>query len=179
MVVVEEALSCLRLSCCLTNPPPTFFLSPCACSGWRVEFRPCEVQLTDFENAAFSVFIVLLTRTILSFGLNLYMPLSKVHVCACLCVYLCVCVCVCVCLCVCVYLPSPPLCKLSFAPPDLAAAHDRVFALRPKKVDENMATAQRRDAARQHKFWFPKVFQGLWLRVIACDCVCVCVCGCV
>ena len=102
MVVVEEALSCLRLSCCLTNPPPTFFLSPCACSGWRVEFRPCEVQLTDFENAAFSVFIVLLTRTILSFGLNLYMPLSKVHVCACLCVYLSVCVCVCVCLCVCV-----------------------------------------------------------------------------
>merc|ERR1719326_1926576 len=72
--------------------------------GWRVEFRPCEVQLTDFENAAFSVFIVLLTRTILSFGLNLYMPLSK--------------------------------------------------------VDENMATAQRCDAARQHKFWFPKVFQG-------------------
>ncbi|KIW98629.1 uncharacterized protein Z519_00290 [Cladophialophora bantiana CBS 173.52] len=26
-------------------------------AGWRVEFRPLEVQLTDFENAAFAVFI--------------------------------------------------------------------------------------------------------------------------
>eukprot|EP00049_Salpingoeca_infusionum_P025962 m.22897 g.22897 ORF g.22897 m.22897 type:complete len:629 (+) comp8430_c0_seq3:84-1970(+) len=46
--------------------------------GWRVEFRPCEVQITDFENAAFTVFVVLLTRVILSFHLNLYMPLSQV-----------------------------------------------------------------------------------------------------
>lgn len=37
-----------------------------------------EVQLTDFENAAFSVFIVLLTRAILSFGLDFYIPISKV-----------------------------------------------------------------------------------------------------
>ena len=29
--------------------------------GWRVEFRPMEVQLTDFENAAFAVFIEALT----------------------------------------------------------------------------------------------------------------------
>ncbi len=36
------------------------------------------MQLTDFENAAFSVFIVLLTRTILSFDLNLYIPISRV-----------------------------------------------------------------------------------------------------
>lgn len=46
--------------------------------GWRVEFRVMEVQITDFENAAFTVFIVLLTRVILSFGLNFYMPLSRV-----------------------------------------------------------------------------------------------------
>jgi len=46
--------------------------------GWRTEFRSMEMQLTDFENAAFSVFIVLLTRTILSFDLNLYIPLSRV-----------------------------------------------------------------------------------------------------
>eukprot|EP01147_Barroeca_monosierra_P003202 gene3202-5930_t len=72
--------------------------------GWRVEFRPCEVQITDFENAAFTVFIVLLTRTILSFGLNLYMPLSK--------------------------------------------------------VDENMKSAQLRDAVKTEKFWFPKCVQG-------------------
>ncbi|KAK6526245.1 hypothetical protein TWF694_004853 [Orbilia ellipsospora] len=47
--------------------------------GWRVEFRSMEVQLTDFENAAFSIFIVLLTRTILSYGLNFYIPISKVN----------------------------------------------------------------------------------------------------
>lgn len=56
------------------KPPP-----PDSDIGWRVEFRPCEVQLTDFENAAFTVFIALLTRTIVSFDLNLYMPMSKVE----------------------------------------------------------------------------------------------------
>jgi glutamate--cysteine ligase catalytic subunit len=37
-----------------------------------------EVQLTDFENAAFVVFVVLLTRVVLAFDLALYLPLSKV-----------------------------------------------------------------------------------------------------
>ncbi|KAI8993904.1 glutamate-cysteine ligase catalytic subunit [Trametes punicea] len=46
--------------------------------GWRVEFRPMEVQITDFENAAFSVFVVLLSRAILHFNLNFYIPISKV-----------------------------------------------------------------------------------------------------
>ena len=46
--------------------------------GWRVEFRPMEIQVTDFENAAFSVFMVLITRAILSFDLNFYIPISKV-----------------------------------------------------------------------------------------------------
>ena len=59
-----------------------------------------EVQLTDFENAAFSVFFVLLSRAILSFDLNFYMPISK--------------------------------------------------------VDENMETSQKRDAARTQKFYFRK-----------------------
>ncbi|KAI8994509.1 glutamate-cysteine ligase-domain-containing protein [Pilobolus umbonatus] len=57
------------------KPPP-----PNSNIGWRVEFRSMEVQLSDFENAAYSVFIVLLTRVILSFGLNFYIPLSKVDV---------------------------------------------------------------------------------------------------
>lgn len=56
------------------KPPP-----PNTDIGWRVEFRSMEVQPTDFENAAYSVFIVLLTRAILSFGLNFYMPVSKVR----------------------------------------------------------------------------------------------------
>ncbi|KAG8818350.1 hypothetical protein FRC17_010867, partial [Serendipita sp. 399] len=34
------------------KPPP-----PGSSMGWRVEFRSMEVQLTDFENAAFSIFI--------------------------------------------------------------------------------------------------------------------------
>ncbi|KAH8919539.1 GCS-domain-containing protein [Atractiella rhizophila] len=55
------------------KPPP-----PNSNIGWRVEFRSMEVQITDFENAAFSIFIVLLTRAILSFGLNFYLPISKV-----------------------------------------------------------------------------------------------------
>lgn len=38
-----------------------------------------EVQLTDYENAAFSVFIVLLTRAIMTLGLNFYLPISKVR----------------------------------------------------------------------------------------------------
>jgi glutamate--cysteine ligase catalytic subunit len=55
------------------KPPP-----PGTNIGWRVEFRPMECQFTDFENAAFVVFIVLLTRVILSFDLNMYIPISKV-----------------------------------------------------------------------------------------------------
>ncbi|KAL2264822.1 hypothetical protein VTJ83DRAFT_7332 [Remersonia thermophila] len=46
--------------------------------GWRVEFRPMEIQITDFENAAFSVFMVLITRVILSYRLNFYIPIKKV-----------------------------------------------------------------------------------------------------
>ncbi|GFR19188.1 glutamate--cysteine ligase catalytic subunit [Trichonephila clavata] len=55
------------------KPPP-----PNSSIGWRVEFRSMEVQMTEFENAAYVVFIVLLTRVILSFQLNLLIPLSKV-----------------------------------------------------------------------------------------------------
>jgi glutamate--cysteine ligase catalytic subunit len=46
--------------------------------GWRVEFRPTELQITDFENAAFVTFLVVLTRAILSYKLNLLIPISKV-----------------------------------------------------------------------------------------------------
>ena len=46
--------------------------------GWRVEFRPMEVQLDDFANAAFAIFPILLARTILHFNLALYLPLSLV-----------------------------------------------------------------------------------------------------
>lgn len=47
--------------------------------GWRVEFRPLEVQLTDFENAAFANLVVLISRSILAGRMNLYMPMSLVE----------------------------------------------------------------------------------------------------
>ncbi|KAI8121621.1 Glutamate--cysteine ligase catalytic subunit [Lucilia cuprina] len=68
--------------------------------GCRVEFRPCDIQITDFENAAVSCFVILLTRVILHYRLNFLMPISK--------------------------------------------------------IDENMVTAQKRDACRKEKFWFRK-----------------------
>mmetsp|Transcript_57468 Transcript_57468/g.136650 ORF Transcript_57468/g.136650 Transcript_57468/m.136650 type:complete len:687 (+) Transcript_57468:42-2102(+) len=57
-------------------PPPKTMCGPHI--GWRTEFRPMEVQLTDFENAAFTAFIVLLTRVLLVFNLDMLIPLSKV-----------------------------------------------------------------------------------------------------
>ena len=45
------------------KPPP-----PNSPIGWRVEFRPMEVQFTEYENAAYSIFIVLVTRVMLSHG---------------------------------------------------------------------------------------------------------------
>ncbi|CAE1240057.1 GCLC [Acanthosepion pharaonis] len=56
------------------KPPP-----PNSNIGWRVEFRPMEVQLSDFENAAYVVFIVLVTRVILTFKLNFLIPISKIE----------------------------------------------------------------------------------------------------
>jgi glutamate--cysteine ligase catalytic subunit len=55
------------------KPPP-----PDSPIGWRVEFRTMELQMTDFENAAFTVFVALLSRALLFFDLNLYMPITKV-----------------------------------------------------------------------------------------------------
>lgn len=56
------------------KPPP--MISPI---GWRCEFRSMEVQITDFENAAFTIFIALLSRSIVAFKMNLYMPISKME----------------------------------------------------------------------------------------------------
>ena len=58
------------------KPPPPLSTGPPM--GWRVEFRTMEVQLTDFENAAFTVFVALISRAILFFSLNFYLPISLV-----------------------------------------------------------------------------------------------------
>merc|ERR1712151_677587 len=60
------------------KPPPPRDTPNAPHIGWRTEFRSMEIQLTDFENSAFTVFIVLLTRVILAFDLNLYIPISRV-----------------------------------------------------------------------------------------------------
>eukprot|EP01041_Mallomonas_annulata_P007504 gene7504-15355_t len=47
--------------------------------GWRVEFRPMEVQLTDFENAALAILVVLSARCLLAMGHSFYLPMSLVE----------------------------------------------------------------------------------------------------
>lgn len=56
------------------KPPP----SHTSDIGWRVEFRPMEVQITDFENAAYAIFMILLSRVILDYDLNLYIPIPRI-----------------------------------------------------------------------------------------------------
>lgn len=46
--------------------------------GWRVEFRPMEILLNDFENAAYSVFIILASQAILEFNPDFYIPILKI-----------------------------------------------------------------------------------------------------
>ena len=46
--------------------------------GWRVEFRVMDIMPTPFENAAFSVFIALLTKAIVRFELFMYTKMSLV-----------------------------------------------------------------------------------------------------
>ncbi|KAI9503935.1 glutamate-cysteine ligase-domain-containing protein [Coemansia spiralis] len=66
----KRFLGCNRQNVCL-YPPNTR-----AGSGWEVELMSLEVQLTDEENAAFLTFVVLLSRVIISYRLNLYLPIS-------------------------------------------------------------------------------------------------------
>lgn len=46
--------------------------------GWRVEFRPMEIQLNDFENAAYSLFIILSGKAILKYNPDFYIPILKI-----------------------------------------------------------------------------------------------------
>lgn len=57
---------------------PAASSSPHPSIGWRVEARTMEVQLTDYENAAYTVFIALLSRAVLFFDLSFYLPMSLV-----------------------------------------------------------------------------------------------------
>ncbi|KAF2834522.1 GCS-domain-containing protein [Patellaria atrata CBS 101060] len=47
--------------------------------GYRVEFRPMETQFTDFENAALSIFLRLLTLALRKSDKDMYVPLRVVY----------------------------------------------------------------------------------------------------
>ncbi|ANZ74573.1 BA75_01356T0 [Komagataella pastoris] len=61
--------------------PPTQFATPDQKDqpGWRVELRPMEISITSFENAAYSVFFTLLSKAILLFRPNFYLPVSLIE----------------------------------------------------------------------------------------------------
>lgn len=56
------------------KPPPSISSE----IGWRVEFRPIDIQLTDFENAALTVFVGLIANIINEFSLDFIIPISMV-----------------------------------------------------------------------------------------------------
>lgn len=62
---------------CVWHPvrfkPPTNDHGP----GWRVEFRPMEAQLTDFENASFAIFAYLVSRAITVLRLKFYITVEE------------------------------------------------------------------------------------------------------
>eukprot|EP01022_Parablepharisma_sp_SALTPOND_P000259 TRINITY_DN1010_c0_g1_i3.p1 TRINITY_DN1010_c0_g1~~TRINITY_DN1010_c0_g1_i3.p1 ORF type:complete len:447 (-),score=37.23 TRINITY_DN1010_c0_g1_i3:47-1387(-) len=44
--------------------------------GWRVEFRPMDIQLTDYENGALSALVSLLVKLLSSYNVNFIIPIS-------------------------------------------------------------------------------------------------------
>jgi glutamate--cysteine ligase catalytic subunit len=54
------------------KPPPALDSS----IGWRVEFRTLDIQITDFENAAYITLLNLTTRVLNDFDINLSLPIS-------------------------------------------------------------------------------------------------------
>lgn len=46
--------------------------------GWRVEFRPMDIQITDFENAALIVLVGMINNIVNHFDLDFLMPISQI-----------------------------------------------------------------------------------------------------
>lgn len=96
------------------------------------------MQLTDFENAAYVVFVVLLTRVILSYKLDFLIPLSKV---------------------------KPATQFRSFIKYEIRYIISEVGHLGDDmsfyQVDENMKVAQKRNAVQEGMFYFRKdIYKG-------------------
>ena len=56
------------------KPPP----SEDSDIGWRVEFRPMDIQLTDFENTALTVAVGMIANLAGTYDLDFILPISKV-----------------------------------------------------------------------------------------------------
>jgi len=54
------------------KPPPSLNSS----IGWRVEFRTIDIQITDYENAAYIAIVNLMAKVINDFNIDLSMPIS-------------------------------------------------------------------------------------------------------
>jgi glutamate--cysteine ligase catalytic subunit len=54
------------------KPPPSLDSS----IGWRVEFRTPDIQITDYENAAYIALVNLLTRILNDFDIDVSLPIS-------------------------------------------------------------------------------------------------------
>ena len=46
--------------------------------GWRVEFRPMDIQLTDFENTALTVMVGMIANIVNHFDLDFIIPVSLI-----------------------------------------------------------------------------------------------------
>ena len=46
--------------------------------GWRVEFRPMDIQLTDFENTAYTVMVGMIANIVNTFDLDFVLPITLV-----------------------------------------------------------------------------------------------------
>ena len=47
--------------------------------SWKIEIRMLDMQTNNFKNASFIIYILLLTRTIIHYNMNFYMPLSYIE----------------------------------------------------------------------------------------------------
>ena len=47
--------------------------------GWRVEFRPMDIQCSDFENSALIIFTSMLANVVNSFNVNFLLPTTLVN----------------------------------------------------------------------------------------------------
>lgn len=67
-----ESLNSTNWNSVRFKPPPSLDSS----IGWRVEFRTLDIQITDYENAAYIALVNLITKVINDFDVNFSLPIS-------------------------------------------------------------------------------------------------------